>query len=165
MVKKRVMGSLYFNDTPVDVSSEYDGQLLTIGDTIPGKEITWVEVNGLLIADRCVCTHISGFQLKSMGYANGKPVEIDAQRYLCRLLKVGTAPDVPNEWDAALDATGEDNGLWHWKGALFWGKETDEKPTPYRALRGYVSARNFEHALESNRFANPGFRPVLETLD
>ena len=47
MVKKRTMGSLYFNDASVDVGSVYNGEELTIGNTVLGKEIAWVEVNGL----------------------------------------------------------------------------------------------------------------------
>ena len=164
MVKKKTMGSLYFNDHPVAVGSKYDGQELSIGNTVPGEEITWVEVNGLLIADRCVCVSISAEQLDSLGFTAGKTITIDGQRYLCRLLKVGAERDVPNEWDAALDATSEDDRLWHWEDAFFWGQEPVEGWAAHRAYRGYFSARYWYYSSASYRFVLLGFRPALEPL-
>ncbi len=159
------MGSMYFNGVPAAVGDKYDGQKLTIGDTVPGKEITWVEVNGLLIADRCICTYISAECLDDLGFTAGRAITIDGQQYLCRLLKVGTEQNVPNEWDAALDATSEDDNLWHWKNFDFWGQEPVEGAPAHRALRGYASARNWYYNWASFRFVTVGFRPVLETLD
>ena len=164
MVKKKTMGSLYFNDHPVAVGSKYDGQELSIGNTVPGEEITWVEVNGLLIADRCVCVSISAEQLDSLGFTAGKTITIDGQRYLCRLLKVGAERDAPNEWDAALDATSDEDDLWHWEEAFFWGQEPIEDFPTRRASRGYFSARRWGHYSASYRCVDLGFRPVLELL-
>ena len=164
MAKKRTMGSLYFNDHPVAVGSEYDSQELDIGNTVPGKEITWVEVNGLLIADRCVCVNISAEQLDSLGFTAGKTINIDGHKYMCRLLKVGAERDIPNEWDAALDATSDENDLWHWEDAFFWGQEPDKGSPADHALRGYHSARYWYSPLASHRGVRVGFRPVLEPL-
>jgi len=164
MVKKKTMGSLYFNDTPAAVGSKYDGQELSIGDTAPGKEISWVEVNGLLIADRCICTYISAEQLDDLGFTKGKPITIDGRQYLCRLLKVGAEPDVPNEWDAALDATSDEDDLWHWEEAFFWGQEPIEDFPAGRANRGCNSARSWNNYSASLRLVRVGFRPVLEPL-
>ena len=99
-----------------------------------------------------------------MGYTKGKTISIDGQRYLCQLLKVGAEPDVHNEWDAALDATGEDNDLWHWEDAFFWGKESVEEYPSHRAVRGWVSARRWNNRLVFGRSTNVGFRPALEPL-
>ena len=164
MEKKRTMGSLYFDGTPVDVGSVYNGEELTIGDTVLGKEIAWVDVNGLLIADRCICTYISAKPLDDLGFTAGKTISIDGQRYLCRLLKVGAERDVPNEWDAALDATSEDDRLWHWEDAFFWGQEPVEGWAAHRAYRGYFSARYWYYSSASYRFVLLGFRPALEPL-
>ena len=164
MAKKRTMGSLYFNDHPVAVGSEYDSQELDIGNTVPGKEITWVEVNGLLIADRCVCVNISARQLENMGFTKGEPITIGGQRYLCRLLKAGAKPDVPNEWDVALDATAEDDDLWHWGGIFFWGQESVEGEPELRATRGFYSARRWNGDYAVTQSKHVGFRPVLELL-
>ncbi len=164
MVKKRIMGSLYFDDHPTTVGSRYDGQELTIGNTVPGKEITWVDVNGLLIADRCVCLRINAEQLDGLRFTAGKTISIDGQRYLCRLLKVGAERDVPNEWDAALDATSEDDKLWHWKDAFFWGQEPVKGWAAIRTLRGDNSARRWRYFSASYRNVLVGFRPALEPL-
>ena len=164
MEKKRTMGSLYFDGTPVDVGSEYDGGEMTIGDTVRGKKITWIAVNGLLIADRCVCVNISAEQLDDLGFTKGKTISIDGQQYLCRLLKVGAKPEVPNEWDAALDATSDDNDLWHWEDVFFWGVEVVERPSAYRARRGYLSSRGFGFSSPSYRGVGVGFRPALKPL-
>ena len=165
MVKKKTMGSLYFNDHPVAIGSECEDQVLDIGNTVPGKEITWVEVNGLLIADRCVCVNISAEQLDSLGFTAGKTISIDGHKYMCRLLKVGAEPDVPNEWDAAMYVTSEDDDLWHWKDMYFWGQEPVDGSPATRALRGYFSARNWSNRNATFRFALVGFRPALEPLD
>jgi len=164
MVTKKKMGSLYSNNNPENVGSVYDGHKLSIGNTVPGKEITWVEVNGLLIADRCVCIDINAQELDDLGFTKGKTINIDGHRYLCRLLKVGAEPDVPNEWDAALDATSDENELWHWEHAFFWGQEVVEGSPAYRAFRGYGSARRWNCNTVSYRHVYLGFRPVLEPL-
>ena len=128
------------------------------------KKITWIAVNGLLIADRCVCVNISAEQLDDLGFTKGKTISIDGQQYLCRLLKVGAKPDVPNEWDAALDATSDDNDLWHWEDVFFWGVEVVERPSAYRARRGYLSSRGFGFSSPSYRGVGVGFRPALKPL-
>ncbi len=163
-VVTKKFGSLYFDGQPVDVGSRYDEEVITFGDTVPGKEITWVEVNGLLIADRCVCVNISWLQLSQMGYTFGREVTIDGRKYLCRLLKVGAAPETPNEWDDALDATTEDNAIWHWKNCFFWGQETDKAYTFSRAVRGCSSARYWSNRTASYRRVYVGFRPALVPL-
>ena len=69
MVKKKTMGSLYFNDHPVAVGSKYDGQELSIGNTVPGEEITWVEVNGMRpwMPPRKMMTYGTGKECSSGG--------------------------------------------------------------------------------------------------
>ena len=48
-------GSLCLDGFPVNVGTEYKpGQAIKIGETAPGKEISWVVVNNLLIADRSI---------------------------------------------------------------------------------------------------------------
>ena len=144
MIITKKLGTLYFDRRPVDIGTPYKGQqVLSIGNTVPGKEITMVEVNGQLIADRLLCTKISAIDLEEQGFSFGKEVLIDGRRYLCRLLKVGVRRGAPNEWDAALDATSDDNELWHWKEGFFWGQEGDVQiQIPCcRAVRGCHSAR------------------------
>lgn len=130
----------------------------------PSKEIGWVAVNGLLIADQCLLTNVSWDDLDVQGLVFGKEVTVQGLRFKIRLLKVGSKEDVPNEWDAALDAVGEDDTLWHWDHKFFWGQEPVSGSVSYRAIRGYDSARGYDWHASSSRYADYGFRPALEPL-
>ena len=130
----------------------------------PSKEIGWVAVNGLLIADQCLLTNVSWDDLDVQGLVFGKEVTVQGLRFKIRLLKVGSKEDVPNEWDAALDAVGEDDTLWHWDHKFFWGQEPVSGSVSRRAIRGYTSARHWGWSDSSSRHALLGFRPALEPL-
>lgn len=130
----------------------------------PSKEIGWVAVNGLLIADQCLLTNVSWDDLDVQGLVFGKEVTVQGLRFKIRLLKVGSKEDVPNEWDAALDAVGEDDTLWHWDHKFFWGQEPVSGSVSHRAIRGYTSARYWDCRSSGYRSARLGFRPALEPL-
>lgn len=130
----------------------------------PSKEIGWVAVNGLLIADQCLLTNVSWDDLDVQGLVFGKEVTVQGLRFKIRLLKVGSKEDVPNEWDAALDAVGEDDTLWHWDHKFFWGQEPVSGSVSFRAVRGYYSARYWYYYYASYSYPYLGFRPALEPL-
>lgn len=130
----------------------------------PSKEIGWVAVNGLLIADQCLLTNVSWDDLDVQGLVFGKEVTVQGLRFKIRLLKVGSKEDVPNEWDAALDAVGEDDTLWHWDHKFFWGQEPVSGSVSHRAIRGYTSARHWRSNDASGSNPYLGFRPALEPL-
>ena len=158
------LGSLYLNGQPKDLGVEYNGEVLSFGNTIPGKTIPFVKWGELLVASQCVCSNIRWEQLNKAGYILGRPVKIDGVPYLCRSLKVGDENDVPNEWDSILDDLGEDDSLWHWGSGYFWGQETARHHASHRAVRGYLSARCWNYYTTVYRGALVGFRPVLEPL-
>ncbi len=54
----------------------------------PSKEIGWVAVNGLLIADQCLLTNVSWDDLDVQGLVFGKEVTVQGLRFKIRLLKV-----------------------------------------------------------------------------
>ena len=95
---------------------------------------------------------------------NGKLIVIDGQFFNCRLLQVSKSDGVPNEWDKILDETGEDDTLWHWNNACFWGQEKPTDVASRRAVRGYFSARYWNRSSATGRYTDVGFRPVLEPL-
>lgn len=130
----------------------------------PSKEIGWVAVNGLLIADQCLLTNVSWDDLDVQGLVFGKEVTVQGLRFKIRLLKVGSKEDVPNEWDAALDAVGEDDTLWHWDHKFFWGQEPVSGSVSHRALRGCRSARYWDYNDAAGSLPHLGFRPALEPL-
>ena len=165
MAKIEKIGSLYFDGQPKRVGVSYNGEQLSFGGAVPGREISWVRLqSGLLIADHCVCTNISWEDLDKKGFALGTPITIDGEAYWCRCLQVGSEEGEPNEWDSALDEAGEDNDLWHWDEAYFWGQETLKYGASSRAIRGYYSARHWFDDSATRRSASLGFRPALEYL-
>lgn len=159
------LGSLFLDGRPVETGMQYvPSQTIEVGEMTPSKEIGWVAVNGLLIADQCLLTNVSWDDLDVQGLVFGKEVTVQGLRFKIRLLKVGSKEDVPNEWDAALDAVGEDDTLWHWDHKFFWGQEPVSGSVSYRAIRGYTSARHWRNNSSGNRSVSVGFRPALEPL-
>lgn len=158
------LGSLHLDGHPVEIGTEYvHGQTIRIGDTITGKKISWVAVNGILIADRCILTNASWDDLNAQNLVFGKEITIGEFRFTARLLQVGAEEGVPNEWDAALDKVGENNDIWHWKDSWFWGQEYAVSAS-HRAIRGYISARSCYFNSSSTRNVTVGFRPALVPL-
>lgn len=159
------LGSLFLDGRPVETGMQYvPSQTIEVGEMTPSKEIGWVAVNGLLIADQCLLTNVSWDDLDVQGLVFGKEVTVQGLRFKIRLLKVGSKEDVPNEWDAALDAVGEDDTLWHWDHKFFWGQEPVSGSVSYRALRGCYSARHWISNSSGSRSVFVGFRPALEPL-
>lgn len=159
------LGSLFLDGRPVETGMQYvPSQTIEVGEMTPSKEIGWVAVNGLLIADQCLLTNVSWDDLDVQGLVFGKEVTVQGLRFKIRLLKVGSKEDVPNEWDAALDAVGEDDTLWHWDHKFFWGQEPVSGSVSYRAVRGYNSARRWSNSYATNSYPIVGFRPALEPL-
>ena len=158
------LGSLYVNGQSFAVGGPYNGGVLFFGDSIAGKEIQWVKDGDMLIASSCVCTNISWEQLDKKGFVLGTPITIEGEAYWCRCLQVGSEEGEINEWDSALDGTGEDNNLWHWEGAYFWGQEISKRSASNRAVRGCSSARYWSYNGATDRYVDVGFRPVLEPL-
>lgn len=159
------LGSLFLDGRPVETGMQYvPSQTIEVGEMTPSKEIGWVAVNGLLIADQCLLTNVSWDDLDVQGLVFGKEVTVQGLRFKIRLLKVGSKEDVPNEWDAALDAVGEDDTLWHWDHKFFWGQEPVSGSVSLRAIRGYSSARFWNCYTASISYSSVGFRPALEPL-
>lgn len=150
------------NDIP-----QYNGKAtISLGASAPGEDITWIKPSSsnLLVADRVLLTTVSWEDLDKNDFVAGKPVLLDGQRFRCRLLWVGQEEDAPNEWDRILDATNEDNALWHWGSAHFWGADMVARNASYRAFRGWLSAREWDNNYATYRCDILGFRPVLEPL-
>ena len=159
------LGSLFLDGRPVETGMQYvPSQTIEVGEMTPSKEIGWVAVNGLLIADQCLLTNVSWDDLDVQGLVFGKEVTVQGLRFKIRLLKVGSKEDVPNEWDAALDAVGEDDTLWHWDHKFFWGQEPVSGSVSLRASRGYYSARFWYDYDATLSHSLVGFRPALEPL-
>lgn len=156
------LGSILLDGAHTNPGNQYKpGHYIDFGD---GDDLQWIIVNGQLIADRPLLICISWDDLNDQGLVFGKQVTINGQQFLCRLLRVGAETGVLNEWDAVLDAVGEDNALWHWSKLFFWGQESMPTDASRRAIRGCGSARHYNWHASSNRHALYGFRPALAPL-
>ena len=154
------LGSLLREGAHIKPGSKYrSDKTISFAD---GNKLSWVVVNGLLIADHSLLTNISWDNLHQQDLVFGKQVTINGQQFLCRSLKVGTEKCELNEWDAALDAVGDDDETWHWKKQFFWGQESVD--VLHRAFRGYFSARFWDYSLFNYQSVSAGFRPALVSL-
>lgn len=160
------LGNLCLDGHPVEIGTDYvSGQSIEIRDTTSGQRITWVVVNGMLIADRCILEDISWDDLVAQGLVFGKEVTVRGFRFIVRLLQVGNDEGVPNEWDDSLDAVGDNNDLWHWDSTVFWGQDSVNKYVATgRAYRGYLSSRRWHWHSAFTRREYTGFRPILLPL-
>lgn len=94
------LGSLYLCGNPVSVEDDYLSRpnwSIEIGETVPGKEISWVAVNGIFIADRCILRDISWNNLCVQCLVFGKEITIGGFHYDLRLPLVGAKEGEPNE--------------------------------------------------------------------
>lgn len=149
-------------DTPC-----YDGKAtISIREkTNDGESITWVKPSGmnLLIADRVLLAKVSWSNLYQSGFVTGKEIIIGRNRFRCRLPYVGASQGESNEWDKVLDITGADH-LWHESGMYFWGADIVHNADNLRAVRGFVTARNWSTEGFASANEHTGFRPILEPL-
>lgn len=144
------------------VSPSTDVQHISLEDTVPGNEIRWVLVNGIFIADRCVLTGVSWDNLDNSNLASGyHGVNIDGLAYRIRLLKLGDADRIPNEWEDALNEAGDSDAIWHWRNQFFWGWEALKATPEERVARGFSSPQNWNHWPAPIRAAYIAWRPVL----
>lgn len=165
IMEKKKLGTLYCDGKPELPSLICkDSRHITIGPTIPGKELKWVDAGEILVADRCVCLDISWDDLNALGFVFGHPVWIDNEPYLCRCLKVGNQLSKTNEWDRLLEQFGKGNDLWNAKGQYFFGQETVLGQELNRMVRGGDRADDNGHLDHTSRLTYVGFRPVLEPL-
>lgn len=135
----------------------------SFGDTVLGKEISWVRFGDRLVADRCLCKYISWDKLNDLGFVFGTRIWIDGQPYICRCPYGGTDRYVHNsEWDA-LAAEYSREGLWC-RDEYFWCQESFQSKDmpPLRVVRGCLDFAYFGSGIASESVSNRGFLPVLE---
>lgn len=137
-----------------------------IGDTVPGKEIRWVPVDGILVADRCLLTKISRLDLDDNGFGeqSGKKVIVDGKPALCRLLRTEVFSPLGNELDAWQKAVASDPAVWHKDPYNFWALEKGTYNDIGVSFTPENPPRNFEKIPIERRSEDLGFRPALEFL-
>ena len=128
----------------------------------------------LFVADYAVKHTVSWNDLHTEGLIFGKGYAAGGVNYTLRAPSVGSdrtglnesqrgTPQI-NEWDKLLDKN--DGYIKNWKRMASWGQDTrPDNSTPFRAVRGFHSARGWEFNSSSYQNGILGFRPVLEVLN
>ena len=130
--------------------------------------------HSLFVADYAVKHTVSWNDLHTEGLIFGKGYAAGGVNYTLRAPSVGSdrtglnesqrgTPQI-NEWDKLLDKN--DGYIKNWKRMASWGQDTrPDNSTPFRAVRGFHSARFWGCSSSSDRDVTLGFRPVLEVLN
>ena len=130
--------------------------------------------HSLFVADYAVKHTVSWNDLHTEGLIFGKGYAAGGVGYTLRAPSVGSdrtglnesqrgTPQI-NEWDKLLDKN--DGYIKNWKRMASWGQDTrPDNSTPFRAVRGFHSARGWEFNSSSYQNGILGFRPVLEVLN
>ena len=127
---------------------------LFVADYVVTRTISWGDLNGAgLIFGKDYVAGGVDYTLRAPSCGSGFTGSDDSER--------GTPQS--NEWDAVLD---KNSGyVKNWNDIYSWGQDTSSYESPYRAFRGYGSARGWSHYGAAYSFPDVGFRPVLEVLN
>ena len=130
--------------------------------------------HSLFVADYAVKHTVSWDDLNTANLIFGKNYASGGVDYTLRAPSVGSdrtglnesqrGTPQSNEWDKLLDKN--DGYIKNWKRMASWGQDTrPDNSTPFRAVRGFHSARGWEFNSSSYQNGILGFRPVLEVLN
>lgn len=176
----RKFGTLMLHGAPMPVPQKpfykgdvigFNGTDFEIGDTVEGKELTWLKLGNLWVCDRNILMGISWDTLNKKGYVFGKEITIDGKKFKLRCLtgsdgsRGSYGKGCNNEWDRFMDEYGEDNKLTHFDDMYTWCQETDCDYSGCRSIRGCYSARSYGYYYAANTLAYIAFRPALEDLN
>lgn len=179
-MKTKKFGTLMLHGAPMPVPQKpfykgdvigFNGTDFEIGNTVEGKELTWLKLGNIWVCDRNILTGVSWDTLNAKGYVFGKEITIDGHKYKVRCLtgsdgsKDSYGEGCDNEWDKLMDEYNEDNSLLHYGDMYTICREADYDYSDYRPVRGYYSARYYDNSGASNANTIVAFRPVLEELN
>ena len=153
-----------------------DTSNFTVGNTVSGKELQWIEwtkADGtkMLVCDRGLIVNISWNSINAAGFITGKEITIDGQKYKMRSLTGSNGSSgsygagCNNEWDQFLDAVGEADSLVHWNKMYSWCQDMWYSNSGSRSVRGYNSARYCGVSGAAGAGTTVAFRPALEVLN
>ena len=176
----RKFGTLMLHGAPMPVPQKpfyrgdvigFNGTDFEIGNTVEGKELTWLKLGNIWVCDRNILACVSWDKLNEKGYVFGKEITIDGHRYKVRCLTGSDGSEdsygegCDNEWDKLMDEYSEDNNLLHYDDMYTICQETDCDYSDCRSVRGYSSARNYGDGDATGAYAFFAFRPALEDLN
>ena len=181
------MANYTFGNTPSAEANKLqwvkikDGdKTLLICDRVILVNVSWDDLNGqgyvtgktvTIDGAKYKCRLLTGGSNYRNGdsYAGGSPTNNEWDRFITREEVISGLPaPVSSDLDSNINSTdlnSTHNQFWNWFNVYSWCQEAYSGNASPRAIRGYDSARVYLWATSSNRFANYGFRPVLEILN
>lgn len=177
MVEKLKFGTLYMDGQPQEVGGWYPSNepALGLGNTVHGKEITWLKSDDIYIAEQCLINFISFNNIARWGYTEPVKMNIDGRLATIRLLNVGERKGAHNEWDDALNRIGKERSIWNggkkdeWDSGLAFFGAKKSKASPLIVRGEYGQPRSFHVVGHGFQITGPddsspsiGWRPALE---
>lgn len=181
------MANYTFGDTPSADANKLqwvkikDGdKTLLICDRVILVSVSWDDLNGqgyvtgktiTIDGTKYKCRLLTGGSNRRNNdwYAGGTPTNNEWDRFITREEVItGLPAPVSSDLDTNLNTTDHNsahNQLWHWVGVYSWCQETWAENASSRAGRGCGSARSWNCNDATSRYADVGFRPVLEVLN
>lgn len=181
------MANYTFGDTPSADANKLqwvkikDGdKTLLICDRVILVNVSWDDLNGqgyvtgktvTIDGAKYKCRLLTGGSNRRNGdsYAGGTPTNNEWDRFITREEVISGLPaPVSSDLDSSTNSTdlnSAHNKFWNWFYVYSWCQETCAEGASGRASRGYDSARYWTWYVSSDRYADLGFRPVLEILN
>lgn len=162
------LGTLYIEGEPVSSGTSFcnkEGEI-TIGNTVSGKELSFLKLHGKYVATDNIYKDVPWAQLAQYDCVYGKKVNIDGAKYICRCMDGGTDPTIPNEWDKILSKVGTREKIWNnsWMYRYFWTMSVPLDRKDSIVTRGYQVADAWRYTNQLNTNVGICFRPILEPL-
>ena len=161
-------GTLHYGGYPAPPNAPYTSYLdgITIGDSMPKKEISWVKVGTLFVSTKVIALGVNWDDLYRIGLIYGRPITIDGKPYLCRSPSVGKLNEDSSEWADIVDSCNNEEKCTvlspeRW----FWGQEKAPSFKDAHIICGYSSLKMKSYADDDTQTWDCGFRPVLEPMD
>lgn len=163
------LGSLYFDNQVQEPGVHYSTEsgAVSIRDTVAGKEIPWLRLGHMLVAQQCVCLNVSWARLNKDKLIYGTIIKIDGQDFLCRSM-ITSKHSSGNEWDKFIRKYGHSEVDVHWNDSYTLGQSTaiaaGSQGKEMIVVRGFVDPKHESVAAATLQDPRVGFRPVLEQL-
>lgn len=170
MAKIIRLGSLYFNSKAQKPGASYNEEngSIAIRSTAKDKQISWLPLDRMLVAQKCVCTNASWNQLDENGLIKGNITKIDGRDYLCRSLVTEPNAVFRSEWDRFVDKYEGSSIDIQWKIYTIGQEISKDRGIPGLMdmcfVRGCLSSRYDSLVGTSIQHHGAGFRPVLEPV-
>lgn len=166
MILMQKFGSAYIGGHPTVPGTTYeyegpDAPPISLGGTVPGKEIQWILAGGTLIADRNLLLNVGWDYLNHFDMVFGKKIVIDGRDYKIRLLRA-EREGRPSDWANLLKAVGDQDFLLNWWEAKSLGIDQDKDDPRLKICWGGDRAGRRDYVYFNDQAQNFGWRPVLE---